>query len=244
MNMKVCFLVIIIIMTGLLGGCPPPSEDQHNDLGSDPSLVAYYKFNENTGTTAVDSSTFGNTPTIHDSAWAATGHEGSALSFNGTSAYVDVPDSASLDLTSGMTLMAWVNRTAAASHQRIISKPHTSNVAPYNVYSLQFDDANHVRGEVAIGSTQSTVNGTTALATGTWYHLAATFDGTVLKVFVNGVLENTTTVSGDIDTNTMNLNIGCGYYTSATQCFDGTIDEARVYNRALTDTEIATVAAQ
>ena len=76
---------------------PPPS-----------GLVAAYSFNEGTGTTVGDASGKGNVGTISNATWTTAGHAGGALSFNGTSSWVTVPDSSSLDLTNGMTLEAWV----------------------------------------------------------------------------------------------------------------------------------------
>src|SRR5262245_61620695 len=73
-----------------------------------PSLVAAYSFNEGAGTRLGDSSGNGNVGTIVNATWTTAGKAGGALSFNGTSARVNVADSASLHLTTGMTLEAWV----------------------------------------------------------------------------------------------------------------------------------------
>ena len=67
-------------------------------------LVAAYGFNEGSGTVVTDLSGNGNNGTITTATWSASGKFGSALSFNGTNSWVTVTDSASLDLTSGMTL--------------------------------------------------------------------------------------------------------------------------------------------
>ena len=71
-------------------------------------LVAAYGFNEATGTTVTDASGNGNVGTLANTVWTAAGKYGGALSFNGTNARVDIPNSASLQLSSGMTLEAWV----------------------------------------------------------------------------------------------------------------------------------------
>ena len=70
-------------------------------------LVAAYGFDEGTGTTVTDASGNGNTGTTSNATWAATGKFGKALQFNGTSARVNVPNAASLQLSTGMTLEAW-----------------------------------------------------------------------------------------------------------------------------------------
>ena len=72
-------------------------------------LVAAYGFDEGSGTTVTDASGNGNNGTITNATWATSGKYGKALQFNGTSSLVTIPDSASLHLTTGMTLEAWVN---------------------------------------------------------------------------------------------------------------------------------------
>ena len=81
-------------------------------------LVAAYGFNEGTGTTVTDASGNGNGGTVSNTTWAAAGKYGGALSFNGTNARVDIPNSASLQLTTGMTLEAWVNPTTTSGAWR------------------------------------------------------------------------------------------------------------------------------
>ena len=73
--------------------------------------VAAYGFSETAGATVTDSSSLGNTGTLEGATRVAGGKYGAALSFDGTNDRVRIPDSASLDLTSGMTLEAWVNPT-------------------------------------------------------------------------------------------------------------------------------------
>ena len=81
--------------------------------GSSPSgLVAAYSFDEGSGNTLTDSSGRGNHGTIAGATWTNSGRYGKALTFNGTNARVTIPDSASLDLTSGLTLEAWIYPTA------------------------------------------------------------------------------------------------------------------------------------
>src|SRR3989475_5969979 len=86
-----------------------------------PGLVAAYAFNEGSGTTVADISGNDNNGTISAATWTTAGRFGNALVFNGTSARVTVPDAASLQLTTGMTLEAWVFPTAR-------SEEHTSEL--------------------------------------------------------------------------------------------------------------------
>src|SRR5207245_941912 len=81
-------------------------------------LVAAYSFNEGTGTTVADSSGNGNAGTLSGTTWTNGGKYGRALVFNGTSARVTINNSASLQLTTGMTLEAWVKPSTVNSAWR------------------------------------------------------------------------------------------------------------------------------
>ena len=86
-------------------------------------LVAAYGFDEGSGTTVADASGNGNTGTISNATWAASGKYGKALQFNGTNALVTIPDAASLHLSTAMTLEAWVNpSTVTAAWRDVIYK--------------------------------------------------------------------------------------------------------------------------
>src|SRR4051812_7924947 len=77
-------------------------------------LVAAYNFDAGSGSTLVDQSGNGNTGTIRNASWTS-GKNGKALAFDGSSSWVTVPDSTSLDLTSAMTLEAWVKPSSLGS---------------------------------------------------------------------------------------------------------------------------------
>ena len=85
---------------------------------TNPALVAAYSFNEGTGATVADSSGKGNNGTVANTLWTAAGMYGNALVFNGVSSLVTIPDSATLHLTSAMTLEAWVQPSAVTSTWR------------------------------------------------------------------------------------------------------------------------------
>ena len=93
-------------------------------------------------------------------------------------------------------------------------------------------------GEGIIGGVNTKAFGTAPLATDTWTHLATTYDGAALRFYVNGNLVRTTAVTGTIATSTNPLQIGGDSIFG--QYFAGTIDEVRIYNTALTQTQIQT----
>jgi hypothetical protein len=165
--------------------------------------------------------------------WSAAGKNGGALSFDGVDDWVTVADATDLDLTNGMTLSAWVRPSGAGSDwQTVVLKESPG----FMVYALYADtDTNRPSGHVVVGGDLD-VRGTTQLAAGAWAHLAATFDGATLRLYVNGGLVATRAVTGSMTASTAPLRIG-GNATWG-EWFGGLVDDLRVYNRALSATEI------
>ena len=98
----------------LLASLPPAA------LAQTSGLISAYSFNEGAGT-VTDVSGNSNNGAISNGTWSASGRYGAALSFNGSTSRVDIPDSASLDLTTGMTMEAWVQPNHV---ERLAHGPH------------------------------------------------------------------------------------------------------------------------
>jgi concanavalin A-like lectin/glucanase superfamily protein/Big-like domain-containing protein len=199
-------------------------------------LVAAYGFNQGSGTAVTDVSGFGNNGTTTGTTWSTAGKFGSALSFNGSSSWVTVPDSASLDLSNGMTLSAWINPTANGGPWRTVIFKETGGGMVYALYSN--NGAGRPTGQVNILGEQNAV-GTAAVPANTWTHLATTYDGATLRLFVNGTQVASKTQTGNIPASTGPLRFG-GNSVWSDERFAGLIDEVRVYSRALTAGEIQT----
>jgi PKD repeat protein len=195
-------------------------------------LVASYGFNAGSGSVVSDSSGSGNNGTISGATWTTAGKYGGALVFNGTSARVTVPDAASLRLTTGMTLEAWVNPTTVSSAWRDVIYKGNDN------YYLEAtsDRTSRPVGGGTIGGATGEATGTSALTANTWTHLAVTYNGATLILYVNGVQVSSLTRTGNIATSTNPLQIGGDSLYG--QFFQGAIDEVRVYNVARTQTQI------
>ena len=204
-----------------------------SNTGQNPSgLVAAFGFNEGSGVQTHDASGQGNTGTISSATWTTAGKYGNALSFNGTSAWVTVADAASLDLTNGMTIEAWVNPTSNAGWRTIVLKEKYGGLA-YSLYSANGSarPAGYVYTTSEVG-----LAGTAALPLNTWAHLAVTFDGTTMRMFVNGVQVSTRALTESIVVSDQPLRIGGNALVG--EYYIGMIDEVRIYNRALTAAEI------
>jgi peptidoglycan/xylan/chitin deacetylase (PgdA/CDA1 family) len=226
--MRVSFVAVLLVV-GLALGAVGGLNAQTLPAG----LVAAYGFNEGSGSTTADASGNSNTGTISGATWTTSGRYGNALSFNGSSNRVNINDANSLDLTTGMTLEAWTYPTSLSGWRTVILKEISGGQA-YALYA--YDNASRPAVYINLGGNYFSVAGTTGIPLNTWTHLAATYDGTTLKLFVNGSQVGSKAISGAIRVSTSPLRIGGNAVWG--RYFRGRIDEVRVYNRALSQAEI------
>ena len=166
-------------------------------------LVAAYSFDEGSGSTVADASGNGNGGTIGTATWSASGKYGRALSFNGTSAKVTIPDVASLDLSTAMTLEAWVRPSAVTNKWRdVIYKGNDNYYLAATSQPGSRPDLGGTFGQAAVD-----LRGQAALAVNAWSYLAGTYDGSTLRR-VNGTQVASQTRTGAITTSTNPLTIG------------------------------------
>ena len=196
------------------------------------SLVAAYGFEEASGTVASDISGNANHGTIQGATRVTTGRFGKALSFDGVNDVVTVADAASLD-TSYVTVSAWVYPTALSGWRTTVIKEAPGGMV-YSLYA--HDNAPNPAMTIAMGGVDHATSGTAPLPLNTWTHLAATYDGTTVRLFINGQQVSTKAISGKLIVTGNPLRIGGNSVWG--EYFSGRIDEVRVYNRALTTTEI------
>ena len=197
-------------------------------------LVAAYAFDEGSGSTVTDATGDGNNGTVTNATWATSGKYGKALQFNGTNALVTIPDAASLHLSSGMTLEAWVNpSTISAKWRDVVYKGNDNYYLSATSSNASLPDA----GLIAGGS-YADAFGTAKLQANKWSFLTETYDGSNLRLYVNGTQVRTTAHAGGIATSTNPLQIGGDSLYG--QYFAGLIDNVRVYNTALNATQIQT----
>jgi hypothetical protein len=214
--------------------------------------LAYWKFDEGSGTTTADSSGNGNTGTLTGSpvpAWTA-GYRQNALSFDGTQNYVSVPHTAALNAYP-ITVTAWFKTSVTTSAQSIVNKYVSASMNGYNVflYNGGLCAWYFTNGTTNNAIYDSSSGGNCTLSPGvtvnnnTWHHVAFVVDTVANgggKLYVDGALKATRNWTGSAGATTTTQGISIGRYTGSggTPYFPGLIDEVRIYGRALSAAEV------
>jgi len=187
---------------------------------------------------AFDSSGYGNDGTVIGGESYIGSLMGQAFSFNGSTC-VYVADSSSLDITRA-TLEAWVKPSVSSqSYARIVFKGTNSPLFE-PLYFLAYDSSGkYMRMVVFIsGVAKSAISTTTLTNTLKWYHIAGTYDGDEVKIYIDGTLEGTTSVLGDGDIDIGTPALGIGRNPEGSYGYKGLIDEVRIWSSALADTQL------
>ncbi len=190
--------------------------------------VASYDFSDGTtSTTAADSSPYGNTMAINSigSAIVAAGHSGGGLLLDGINGFASVATPTAA-LKNELTVSAWVKYNAlTATYQTIVAREGQFTIAINSAGQLQF-----AVQTTSAGGWQYLGSG--AVPAGVWTHVAASYDGVGLRLFVNGVATSYTAYPGGLITQVaanIPLRLGArSYNPSNPEKFAGTIDEVRV----------------
>jgi len=198
------------------------------------SPVAWYKFDESSGTAAADSSGNGFNVTLGGGLGFVAGKTGNALNFTTTGQYATAASAAALNATSAITLSAWVNATDWSGNRRIIQKGLSDN--QYRLLAengvLKFDLKN-------VGSITAALPSVAA-----WHLVTGTYDGATMRLYVDGVQVVSAAKTGAIATTADALFIGAKRSgdTTAGNHFKGKLDDVRIYNKALTAAEVQALA--
>jgi hypothetical protein len=195
--------------------------------------VAYWAFEEGTGTTTADSSGNNNNGSLANGAAFGQGLIARyAMSFADT-AYVQVDNAAALNPTAAISVSAWINATDWNGNRRVVQKGNSDNqyrlLAEGGVF--KFHVASRGTAQAALPSL------------GVWHHVAGTYDGTAVRLYIDGSLSASVPASGAVPTTTNPLYIGTKTATSsAGDHFLGRIDDVRLYNVALSIDDVANLA--
>jgi hypothetical protein len=196
-------------------------------------LVGYWRFDEGKGGIASDSSGNDNNGIlVNGPAWV-NGKYGKALSFDGVNDYVVVPQSSSLDIVNSVSVTAWIYPKALPASGVILSRWY-DGTEPDRGIVLQLlpgfyhfgviDDNNRLLVPFSFEINK-------------WYFLAATWNGSVSRAYVNGIEIGNRSTSGSFTNQNLNLGIGSDI-NPFEWYFNGTIDNVMVYNRTLSPQEV------
>ncbi len=214
-----------------------------NSLG----LVGYWTFDEGVGNSASDHSGNGNNGTLTAGTTLPTwvpGRHDKALNFDGNGGYVSTPSSAPLNLNASMSAGAWVKLSDVTNYRMIISKESTAGPPwPYRLYVAQ--TSGQVVYDFTVSSVQKNVTTTLAINDNKWHYVLAVRDDSAktMTIYIDGAVRTSGSYTGTPDTGAQNARIGISPYTGqgagGSYPFLGSIDDVRIYNRALSAAEVS-----
>jgi len=193
------------------------------------NLISSWNLDENTGTIIHDGAD-GNNGTLSGATWAE-GISGSGLHFNGSSDNVKVLNATNLNPNVSITMMCWVkaeeNKTAKF-FQKGDWDGHGIGQDKWKGWQVGIRLDNNTSQTIDWGQGLPLLN--------QWYHLSLTYDGVNLKMYVNGQLKNSLALTGNLKVTTRDISIGSDNATQ--KFFKGSIDEVKIFGKALSETEI------
>lgn len=199
------------------------------------NLIGWWKLDENSGDIAYDSSGEGNDGTLTSANFSSNstlGKINTALAFDGVNDRVSA-GSSNFGMAKNFTLMAWAFDSDSDTGNII------SNGSPWD-YRMFISSSNKLYAQVSLNDTSSGYFISNAtLPSEEWAHLAFTFDGSTIKIYINGSLDKSSSHIGEVQTPNNNT-VYLGTYGSG-EYFQGNIDDARIYNRVLTSSEIQAI---
>src|SRR3989344_7816657 len=204
------------------------------------ALAAYWSFDSDTSTKAYDLSNYSNDGTYTGGTTAVSGClYDDCASFDGIDDNLQVTDSDSLDASPNVTFTAWINiaGTAGGGDRYIAVKG--------NAYGVRLNgDSNRLRISLKNQSNSAIFDyiNTVDLSNNTWHHIAYTFNGSTLVVYINGSQVASTvraSENGDLGITTQDLGIGSN--SGGGSSFNGSIDEVMIFNATLNSTQIADI---
>ena len=198
--------------------------------------VAYYPFNGNANDESGNQ--LNGTPVETLLTTDRFGNANRAYSFDGVNDAISVPGNSLLDITNQVSLAAWVYPTATKSQDIVLRSPRTNN--PPNPYGLALSQTGDIVFELSLNGSRAEAR-RIGYDLNKWSLIVGTYDGTLMRLYVNGSLVATHSVSGTIDIapqdNYYNLLIGTRTQQLA-NTFQGILDDIRIHNRVLSGSEI------
>ncbi len=185
-----------------------------------------------------DSSGNSNNLTNSGATYSAAGQFNTAMSFNGSSSYMYVADTSSLNATSSLTVSAWFKISADQSNYSTLVSKFASGSS--NGWNLAVDNgAGSARFWVKVGATNKVVTfSNNLISLNVWHNLTGVYDGSAVKIYLDGVEKSTVAAAGTITNSSDSLLVGRLYPATSDFYFSGSIDEVAVWTRGLSPTEV------
>jgi hypothetical protein len=208
-----------------------------------PTDIAYWKLDEGTGLTTVDSSGNGNTGTlVNGPVWTA-GRSGQGLSLDGVNDFVRVPHTAALNAFP-ITVAAWFKTNTTAGLKGVVNKYFAGS---FNGYQIFFQDGDLCAWLLRDMSNYIYDGGectmrTTGFNDDQWHQAVFVADTAGGRLYVDGVQKATQPWTGAAGAVTTTQQLRLGHYpgvTGGASFLAGLVDEVRIYNRALSAQEVA-----
>lgn len=196
--------------------------------------VLLYLFDEEVADEGIDSSDFENHGEATDTEWTEDGKNGGAMVFDGASSLIEVPHHDSL-LPGGdeLTIEAWFKPASFPGGHPPIARKGSVPESGWGVDT----PGGKIRGFVYTApSDPVVVQGTTPMKVDTWHHLAMVYDGSEIRIYLDGELEGEVPRKGNINEN--EASVWIGKKANENIWLDGTLDELRILNIAITEKQI------
>ncbi|MHC4535676.1 MAG: LamG-like jellyroll fold domain-containing protein, partial [Planctomycetota bacterium] len=197
-------------------------------------LVGWWKLDETSNKDAADSSGYGNDGRLRNmigDEWT-NGNVGGCLEFDGDNDYVNIGDDESLHVDDAITLSAWVWHNSF-----ITGQPERYVTVRSEIAVIRKESDERLHFYIKTGGILRHLRAGSVLTEGYWYHVVGTWDGTTQRLYLDGVEIDSQTPGGVLDSAFDGAHI-----SSENEPINGLLDEVRIYNRALSAEEIASLA--
>jgi len=186
---------------------------------------------------ACDSTTNNTIVSLYNGTERSQGKYNGGLKFDGTNDYAEAGHESLFDITSQITVSAWIKVGAFnKSFQAIVTKGD-------NAWRIQrYSNTNKIEfacSGLAVNQ-YGNIWSNTAITDSQWHHVAGVYNGSAIRIYIDGVLDNSINATGNINANNYKVLIGENAQVSG-RYWNGYIDDVQIYNRALDTTEIGTI---
>ena len=245
MKKSICLIILLFLFTSVYSADLKFDGSNKIKTGSlVKGLVGHWSLSEQSikatspDTILADLSAYGNDGTNHGAIFTTNrmGITNRAMSFDGENDYVNCGNDESLDITDAVTISAWVKPNVVSDYKEIVRKENAGDKKM--LFSIQNGNIFSFGTHNGTSYSELDYSGFDSSYIGKWTHLVATHNSSgVRNIYINGIsVDNDNVGTGITAVGTANLFIGSAQGTS--EYFNGTIDEVRIYNRALSPAEI------